>query len=448
MKKFLGILAFTLLPASAAAQSQTPILTIEDALRLARERNPEYRKVLNDLEVAEAQTRQYWGAFLPNLTGSLGFDGSSSTTLTGENDFGEVVTLDDARTVRRSSASQGASMNLTLFDGGKNLRNLKVGRSHEQSTEAAIRASAFTLTLNVTREFYDAVKAQRLAEVEERNLASAQERLDRTQAQFQLATTNQVDVLQATRSVVTAQRQIATTRASAEKAKLLLAQRLGMEGSQAFELSADLPALFDPTPLQAETLVARARASNPRVLQRQAAVITAENRASAARGNRWPTITGGLGYNRSIGRRDYAAWGDFNPRNYGYRFSLSATVPVFTRFQTSTQIAEADAAREDAQQDLRATMLEVERQVRSGLVDLQTSYHALQLAQENARISAEQVLLAEELYRAGSDKYNFLELQRLIDDNQAAQRDAVDAQFQFILMRAALEEILGGPLNL
>lgn len=446
MKKLIALIAIVVTPCGGAAQA-APILTLEDALRLARERNPEYRKVLNDLEVAEAQTRQSWGAFLPDLRGSLGFNGSSSTTVTGEDDFGEVVTLPDARTIRRSSASQGLGMTLTLFDGGRNIRNLNVGRANERSTEATIRASASTLTLNVTREFFDAVKAERLVDVEERNLASARERLERTEAQFRLATTNQVDVLQATRSVISAERQLATATANAGKARLVLAQRLGIPGDQPFALSAELPALFDPAGLEAEALVARALVANPRVLQREAGVVTANNRASAARGNRWPTISGDFRFNRGISRSEYEAWGDFNPRNYGFNFGLSASVPLFTRFQTSAQIAEADAAAEDARHDLQAARLEVERQVRAGLIDLQNSYRVLQLAQENARISAEQVALAEELYRAGSDKYNFLELQRLIDDNLTAQRDAVDAQFQFILMRAALEETLGVPLD-
>jgi outer membrane protein len=254
-------------------------------------------------------------------------------------------------------------------------------------------------------------------------------------------------VLQATRSVVTAERQLTSARATAEKARLQLSTRLGLEGGQEYELSTDLPALFDPTSLDDNALVARGLSSSPIVLQRQAALVTADNQASAARASRWPSISGSFNYGRSMGRRDFAAWGDLNPRNYGWSFGLSASLPVFTRFQTTAQITRADADEEDAREELRRTRLDVERAVRAALVDLRTAHRALQLAQENARISAEQVTLAEELYRAGSDRYNFLELQRLVEDNQAAQRDAVNAQFQFILMRAALEEILGGPLN-
>jgi outer membrane protein len=403
--------------------------------------------VENDLEVAEAQTRQSWGAFLPTASANLGFNGSSSTRVTGENDFGEPVRLPDPITFESSSASQGVGLSMTLFDGGRNIRNLAVSRANERSTEATIRAAASSLTRLVTAQFFDALRAQRLIEVEERNVASARERLERTQAQFRLAATNQVDVLGAQRSVVTAEQQLENARASAEKNRLQLAATLGMDGTQPFELSTELPDVFDPAALDEEALVARAMASNPNVLQRQAALVTARNQASAARGSRWPRISASFSYGRSTGQRGYGAFGEFNPLNHSYGFGISASLPVFTGFQTSTQIAVADAARADAEEDLRKQRLDTERQVRSALVDLRTAHRNLQLAQENARISAEQLALAEELYRAGSDRYDFLQLQQLINENQAAQRSAVEAQFTFIIMKAQLEEILGGPLT-
>jgi outer membrane protein len=447
MRRVFASAVLALIPCAAAAQAPTPVLTLEDALRLMRERNPDYRIVQNDLEVAESQTRQSWGAFLPTASASLGFNGSSSTTVTGDNDFGEPVRLPDPITFQRSSASQGIGASVTLFDGGRNIRNLNVARATEASTAAAIRATESNLTLVVTRQFFDAVKASRLVEVEERNLAAAQDRLARTQAQFRIAATNQVDVLQATRSVVTAERQLTTARANAEKSRLQLVATLGLENAGAFQLATELPPVFDPAAITAENLVARALAANPNVLQRDAAVVTARNRASAARGSRWPRISASFNYSRSMGQRGYGAFGEFNPLNHGYGFGVSASLPLFTGFQTSTQIAVADADVEDARQSLRKAMLDVERAVRAALVDLNAAHRSLQLAQENARISAEQVALAEELYRAGSDRYDFLQLQQLINDNQAAQRDAVDAQFNFIMMRAALEEILGGPLQ-
>ena len=43
MNRVFAIAVLALIPCRAAAQSPAPVLTLEDALRLMRERNPDYR---------------------------------------------------------------------------------------------------------------------------------------------------------------------------------------------------------------------------------------------------------------------------------------------------------------------------------------------------------------------------------------------------------------------
>src|SRR5690606_1701516 len=67
LRPLILVLAVLLLPLTTAAQNVPAELTLEDAVRLAREHSPAYRKALNDARVAAAQVRQSWGAFLPTL---------------------------------------------------------------------------------------------------------------------------------------------------------------------------------------------------------------------------------------------------------------------------------------------------------------------------------------------------------------------------------------------
>lgn len=53
--------------ARAAAQEVPARLTLEDALRIAQQRNPAYRQALNDVDVAAAEERAGWGEFLPTF---------------------------------------------------------------------------------------------------------------------------------------------------------------------------------------------------------------------------------------------------------------------------------------------------------------------------------------------------------------------------------------------
>ncbi|MGH7505798.1 MAG: TolC family protein [Longimicrobiales bacterium] len=439
-------LAMALVPCTSSAQSDlAQTLRLEDALRMARTNNPDYLKALNDADVAGAGVRQAWGAFLPQASADMGWNLSSSTTITGLDDFGEPIRREDPLVSQRSSASQGVGLSMTLFDGGRMLRNLSAARATVASTDAQIATQRSMLITRVTTDYYDAIRTLRLVEVEELNLASAQERQERTQAQFEIATASQVDVLQAGRNVVTAQQRLVMARANANKARLQLTQTIGVDATTPFELESTLPEVFDPSALDADALVARGLQVHPLMLQAEAGAATARARTSAARGTRWPTIRGSFGFNRGMSLPSYDALGEVNPQNRSWGGGISISLPIFQNFQTSYQIEQAEAQEKDASQERRRMALQVEREIRSALIDLESAYEGLQLATRSAEMSAEQMQLAEEQYRIGS--LDFLQMQQLIDANLAAQRQAVDAQFAFITARATLEEKLGAPLD-
>src|SRR5690606_37281703 len=134
----------------------------------------------------------------------------------------------------------------------------------------------------------------------------------------------------------------------------------------------------------------------------------------------WPTISANFSFSRGTSRSGYEAFGELNPLNRGWGGGLSFNVPIFSGFATSHEIAQAEAGEQDARYEQRRAQLQVEQEVRAALVDLQTAYDALQLANEIAAITDERLTMAEEQYRIGA--LDFLQLQQLIDENLNAQR--------------------------
>ena len=143
--------------------------------------------------------------------------------------------------------------------------------------------------------------------------------------------------------------------------------------------------------------------------------------------------------------RGYGAFGELNPLNYGFNFGMSVSMPLFNRFQTSNAVGEANAAVQDAEHDVRAARLTVERDVRSALIELVNAWRTLQLAEQNAELSRERQELTQEQYRLGG--VTFTELQNVIDRTAQAERQALDARFGFIVARLNLEERLGARLE-
>jgi outer membrane protein len=244
--------------------------------------------------------------------------------------------------------------------------------------------------------------------------------------------------------VLTAQRSLAQQRAAARSQRLALTATLGIDAETPFELDTAVPDVFDPTTLDADALVARAAEVHPLVRQADANLASARARASAARASRWPTLSADFGFSRGASQSGFDAFGDINPLNRSWGGGLRVSLPVFQGFGPSHQIEVARASEQDAEYDRRRMALVVEQDIRSALVELQRAHEELSLATQIAAITEERLTMAEEQYRTGG--LDFLQLQQLIDQNVEAQRQAVDAQFNFITARATLEEKLGAPI--
>jgi outer membrane protein len=420
-------------------------LTVEEAVRIAREHNPGFRKVQNDALVADAEVRRSVGGLLPSLNARLDFSGFSSSRVTGENDYGQPVELPQAIDFKGSSAQQGINLGMTLFDGGATIRTISAARASAAAVDARIYAEAARLTGDVTRQYYAALRAARLIAVEKQLLASAQERLDRTERLLRVAGSSPVDVLGARAEVASQEQQIARAENEARKQALLLKEVMGLPGDVDFQLASDIPPIIDPASLSRDALLASALTNSPVVHQADASSRAASKRASAATAARWPTLSASAGYGRSMSLSSYDALLELNPQNRGFNFGLSATIPMFNNFRTSLQIAQAHAAESDAKEDAREARLSVERQVRSAFLDLEHSYKLLQLAERKAQLSRERLELAQEQYRNGA--MSFTELQNVIDRTATAEREVVDARFGYANARTFLEEYAGTSLT-
>ncbi|HSJ09169.1 MAG TPA: TolC family protein [Longimicrobiales bacterium] len=446
MRRALAAASLAVMCALPAAAQQPQHLTLDEALRIARENNPEFRRTANDLELEENRIRSAWGAFLPQVSSSMSVGGNRSTAITGINDFGEPVNLPEARTSRGSSISQSIGANVTLFDGGASLRNLWARRAGYTGVEAQIDATTVTLEANVARGYYRALQTTRLIALEERLLASARERLSRTEEMLRIVpTTTQVDVLGARADVASSEQSLERARGEADKARLALAVQLGMQPNTSITVDSVLPAIFDPRELDEARLVATALARHPLIRSREAQLRAAQHGVSAARGRRLPRIGANAGYSRGMSLPNYSAFRELDPQNYSFSFGLSLSLPLFSQFQTAEAIGSAEAAAKDAGFDVAAARLAVERDVRQALIDLVNAHRSLQLAELQVDLNRQRQDLTLEQYRNGSR--SFLDLQNVINQAAQAERQVIEARFAFINARTTLEERLGFRLE-
>lgn len=424
-----------------AAQSVPATLTLSDALAIARERNPQYRQALNQLNTASADIRAGIGAFLPRVDASMGWSLNNSRTVSGSDDYGRAVSLPNPIDFQSSSASQSVRAGLTLFDGLNNFNTYRATRASSDATEANAEYVLRQVQAETTRRFYDALRTQRLIAVEQQLLASSREQQRNTEALFRAAAATQDDLLGTQADV--ARQDMAVQRAigDADKARLALKEQLGIAEDVDFTVEGELPAVFDPTALDPDSLVQVARGLSPQLHQLQAQADAAHLRATAAHGQRWPSVSLSASYGRSMSLSSYAALWQLNPQNRGFGFSINMSLPLFTGFQTSAQIAQANVQAHNADETLTAGEIAVERSVRSALIDLQIAHRGLAVAQQAADLSRQRLQFARERYALGS--LTFTNLQQIITAANQDERQVVTARFQLATSVVNLEEVVG-----
>ena len=442
----LGLAAWAACAMAGPTLAQVPVdvpdrLSLEEALGLARRYSPAFARIRNDLGVASAGVRAGWGGLLPGLDASMSLSGSDARRVTGEDDFGEPRRLDEPLEFQSSSSSQSLGLDFTLFDGGASWNRLGSARATARATRARIAGSWVAVAAAVERAYWDIVRADLLASLEGRLLAAAQERLDATEQRLRVASVSPVDVLGARVDVATQEQAVETARGNARKARLVLLELMGAGGEANFGASSEPPAAFDPAVLEDDAIVAAALRANPTILEAAAALDAAEEDADVARGDWWPRLSASLSLNRGISVSSYDALTELNPENRTVSFGLSASIPIFDRFQRSQRTATANAAADDARHDRRAAALRVEREVREALIDLRNAHRAVVLAEQAADLSIERLELQQELYALGS--VQFTDLQRVIEDAAAQERRAIDARFAFERARVTLNERVG-----
>ncbi len=436
---------FVALPVGVNGQ-EGRVLTLEDALGRAGSHNPEYQQALNDLGLNEVDRRTARDAFLPRLSFSIGTNVRMNRQLISTDVFGNPVEnpLTEWRT--SSGSSQSFSLNIPIFAWGTRFDGLNAQRARAKAREAGVSSRLRTLQANVIRAYRNAQNQRALLAAEEALLESRQLDLETTQRIYELAGASRVEVLTAELALQRLENRIQEAQAQLQRALLTLRTLVGDPELSGFQVAEDLPQPFDPEALDPETLIEIAYTSNPLLLQQEANLAAVHADTEAARGRRWPEFSLSLSFSQSDFGQEYEGLFDFYPdRSRGGGASFGLSLPVFPRTSERNQVVTAEISLANTEEGLKGYRLQLEEQVYSRFIGLQTAYRGYVIALRSRDISEQSLRLAREQFRLGSR--SFTELRLNIDDAAQAERDVISRLFDFLLAKTNLEETVGVELD-
>lgn len=415
-------------------------LSLEAAIAYAEQWRPQYRRVLNDEEVANATVRSRQAQYLPMVSASINTNSGGSRRYTGVDFYGNPVQLDEPATYSSSSSTQSINAQFNVFDFGRRESELRAARAGRDAVRADIERERLELRSTVTLLYNEALLAAARVRVVERQLEFSREQLELTERQFNVAVADREAVLGARANVADNEGSLFEARAASQKAELTLAEAIGAPMHSAFVLTDSIPDLSHVT-MDVETLVQTAMVRNPLVRAADAQAVAADRRVTAARTNYLPSISAGGSFSRSMNSSGSSAFGRLDPLDQNWGINVGLTIPIFDRFGTGQGVAEARAAREDGREAQRQQRLLAERQVRAYALDVESARNRLSLAREAVELGAERLELAQESFRIGSmnfDQY-LLVLERLMQYEQ----EELTARFTLASAIANLEQVVG-----
>ncbi len=434
-------------------------LTLDDALALAARQSRDLDIARADASLAGADGLGAWQGVLPrlDLTSFAGhqFYGPNRGQVVDPTS-GTLIPLNSAA-IGYEAYSFGLQLTQPLVDLAA-IRKVSQARASERAAARGYDESRLGVAFDVTRRFFELVKAERTLQVLEKAARRSGELVERADALFAAGRAQKLDTYSARVNLGNDRIQVEQGRTRLVQARADLALALGQPGDVAVEVVAPAgvegPAIPSGEPPPLDVLMARARERRPSLAAAKAQVEAAQASLSAARFAYWPTLSAQASYSRSgryaLDRKDAAGLvvsdGTFaDPaRNYNASIGLVLSWNLFAGRSTEAGLARAEASWEKVRATAGKTSDGVAREVTSARQTVVALAVQVGLSADNLTAAEQSLALARQRLEAGLASQ--LEVRDASLKFTQAELSLVQARIDHAVATADLARAVGGAL--
>lgn len=399
------------------------VLTVNDAVTIALETQPQIQARLSEYAAARFRVDQALAPLLPQFAASVSTTRSRGTVLGRVGAPTAVVTRDFAETF-------GARVALSqlLFDFGKTSASTDASRRLADISLEDVELQRQLITLAVKEAFTNINFAERLIRVSLQALERAELNLRSARGFFQVGTRPKSDVIRAEVDIANARVDVIRARNAERVARVALNTAMGLPADAPTRIHDNL--VHEPFELDRQRLLEEALRRRPEYRQVRLGVDAADAVRRRATRDFLPDVTGSGSYGAT--RSDL---------NEAWEVTLALTWSIFDGGSRVARHREALANLEAAQARVRALELEVGREVDQAV---------LAVSETEERIQATRVAVesAQELFRLAQGRFDagvgtILELTDAQLALTLAQNTEAEALADFRIALARLERAVG-----
>ena len=416
---------------------ETVVLTLEQSVAMALQRNPEIKIAEKEVAKAKATVGEAYGTLLPTLDANVHFQHAWELQKTVIPNFLKEILSPLAPYVPEleqmpdyvkmefgldNTFTYGLTLTQPLFLGGAGIAGVKMAKAGLRTREHQLETMKQALIYRTTDAFYGCLVTKELIRVNEETLEEAQANLDIVLTKYEVGTASGLDKMRAEVEVANLKPALIAAKNNHESALTRLRAMLGFAENVVITVQGVLdftPDAFGDQSL--EDLLARAYQTRPELAAMEFQKSAASSSITMARSEFLPKLFFHTDYSYLAMRNDYRFKRDDFYK--GFTSAVSLQIPLFHGFRSYQQYQKAKL-------DYKI-VLDSEHSLRDNIVaEVEISYNTFKEAREKYQAAVESVSLAEEALRLANLMY---------EEGASTQLDVLSSQLA--LTRSRLNRI-------
>ncbi len=436
MKKKLKLLLTGLL-INAGVFAQTTTLTVEEAIKLAIEKNFDVEIERNAQQIGIINNNWGVAGAWPNIT-------INAATGLAKNNLEQQ--LANGTTIKRNGANlrnlnAGFAVNWRFFDGMRMFAAKKRLEELEKMGELSFRNQVNTTVFNIIGTYYQIVQLNQQAKALKETIRFFEERKQIAESRFTIGTAPKTDFLQAQVDLNQQKGNLLAIENNIRIAKANFNNLLGRKPETVFEVT---DSISPDAAVNFTTLQTKAATDNYDLLMAQTNLSVLAQQKREITSQRLPAVTLNTNFNLNQNRND-AGFNLFT-RNLGPNGNIGITIPLFQGGAVKAQEKVTDVQIKNQ----RVLIDRLQNQVNTSLINayfnFQNALNLVELEKTTLKLIEENNMIATERFRKLA--ITSLELRQVQLDYINGQTRYINALFQAKLAEAEMKMLAGSLSNL
>lgn len=371
------------------------VITLDDAIGIALERNVALLQSRNAAQQGEVAVSEARMQFVPNL----------SLNSLGTRDFGRYYSSATGNVIDQTtnSLSLGATSGLTLFAGLHDVAALRQAKLSLEASRSDLNRAQETTIYTVVANFLALILQQDQLQVERENLAAEATLEEQIRDYVRAGARASADLYQQQANVASARLSVIQAENAAELSKVDLLRTLQLDPLQSYEFQAPaIESIFRSDTTDLKELVTRALQRRADLRAEEARVDALEQGVRVASAGYWPTVSLAGAYGSSYTNALPPGLHDQLEAYRNGSVSLNVSIALFDRSVTRNAVHRARLQAENERIALDDTRHEVELQVKTVYLNYRAARDELTAAEAQQHTAQLAVQSAQERFKAGT----------------------------------------------